>query len=134
MTEVPRIDDHFDFGIILRDTAQNIHRAIGRMVIDDDVLITILRKIGKQLANTFDQNQSMATVSAVGANAAGANGVAVDLYGADAAYYFSATGSSNLAYTFRASTQPPGSANIELYLPNLFTSVPSISMAPVCGS
>ncbi len=47
MTKIPRIYDHLDVGIILGNATQNVDRAIRRMVVDDDVLITILRKVRK---------------------------------------------------------------------------------------
>jgi hypothetical protein len=78
------------------------------------------------LPNDFKNNQSLATVQAVGADAAGQASAAANLYGRGASYYFSATGSSAPAYLFRASSQPAGASAIKLYLPDLFNNTPSI--------
>jgi hypothetical protein len=78
-------------------------------------------------ANQFTQNQSQVTISAVGAVASGPEGPAANLYGDDASYYFSLTGTFNPAYLYRASSHPSGSTDITLYLPNLFTQPPSIT-------
>ncbi|MEO8381651.1 MAG: fibronectin type III domain-containing protein [Acidobacteriota bacterium] len=78
------------------------------------------------LPTTFANNQTQATVQAVGAIARGQPGAAANLYGGGSSYYFSASGSAAPGYLFRASTQPAGAAAITLYLPNLFNSAPSI--------
>jgi Fibronectin type III domain len=81
------------------------------------------------LPNDFKNNQSLATVYAVGAGAAGQASAAANLYGRGASYYFSATGNSAPAYLFRASSQPAGASAIKLYLPDLFNNTPSIQNA-----
>jgi len=57
--QVASIQDYFDVGIVLGDDAQNFHRAIRRMVVDD-VLLIALRKVRKQLAHTVGQNLDVA--------------------------------------------------------------------------
>lgn len=81
------------------------------------------------LPNDFRNNQSLATVYAVGAGAAGQASAAANLYGRGASYYFSTTGASAPAYLFRASSQPAGASAIKLYLPDLFNNTPSIQNA-----
>jgi hypothetical protein len=81
------------------------------------------------LPNDFRNNQSLATVYALGAGAAGQASAAANLYGRGASYYFSATGNSAPAYLFRASSQPAGPSAIKLYLPDLFNNTPSIQNA-----
>jgi hypothetical protein len=81
------------------------------------------------LPNDFRNNQSLATVYAVGTGAAGQASAAANLYGRGASYYFSATGNSAPAYLFRASSQPAGASPIKLYLPDLFNNTPSIQNA-----
>jgi hypothetical protein len=81
------------------------------------------------LPNDFRNNQSLATVYAIGAGAAGQTSAAANLYGRGASYYFSATGNSAPAYLFRASSQPAGASPIKLYLPDLFNNTPSVQNA-----
>jgi hypothetical protein len=56
VAEAPRVQDCFDMRLVLGDAAQNVHRTIGRMVVDDNVLLTVLGEVCKQPTHTVGQN------------------------------------------------------------------------------
>ena len=60
VAEIARIDDYLDVGIVPGDATQNIHRAICRIVINDDVLVAILRQPREDLSDTFSQDFDIA--------------------------------------------------------------------------
>src|ERR1700733_11483070 len=54
--EVSRIHDDFDFRILRGNTAENLYGAIGRVIVDKDVLVAVLRKTSEDLAHAVSQD------------------------------------------------------------------------------
>src|SRR5258708_1642781 len=68
MAEVPRIQDYLNIWIFLGNSAQNLHRAIGGMVVDDDVFVAVLRESSEELTHTIDQDFDVALFVVAGTN------------------------------------------------------------------
>ncbi len=72
MAEVARIHDDLDIFICLCNALQNAHRSIRRCVVDEDMLVAVLRKAVHDLAHAQIHGFNVAfLVVAVGQNADG---------------------------------------------------------------
>ncbi|WP_213410682.1 fibronectin type III domain-containing protein [Xylanibacillus composti] len=74
----------------------------------------------------FADNQTLATVQAIGEVASGPVSAAVHLYGDGASYYVSQASGEQPAYVYRSDQRPPGSQDIRLYVPDVFNAQPGI--------
>src|ERR1041385_6689658 len=55
MSEITRIDDDLDVAVLCRERAQTLHCAVGRGVVDEDVLVRVARQRGDRVANLLVQ-------------------------------------------------------------------------------